>query len=62
MEEKVEENFRMGANAVWILDPRTQTGYQCEGSGIAEWKITPTLLVPGTPIRIEMSDLIADLD
>lgn len=62
MEEKVEEYFRMGVGAVWILDPRTQTGYQCEGVRIAEWKITPTLLVPGTPIRIEMSDLIADLD
>jgi Uma2 family endonuclease len=62
MEEKVEEYFAMGVRAVWIIDPRAQTGYQCEGARLADWKISPTLVVPGMPIRIEMSDIIADLD
>jgi Uma2 family endonuclease len=62
MEEKVEEYFRMGVPAVWIIDPRTQTGYQCEGARVADWRVTATLVVPGTTIRIEMSALLADLD
>jgi Uma2 family endonuclease len=62
MEEKVEEYFATGVRAVWIIDPLAQTGYQCEGARLADWKISPTLVVSGTPIRIEMSDIIADLD
>lgn len=62
MEEKVEEYFAMRVRSVWIIDPRAQTGYQCEGARLADWTISPTLVVAGTPIRIEMSDLVADLD
>jgi Uma2 family endonuclease len=62
MEEKIDEYFRMGVRAVWVIDPRTQTGYQCEGSSLQNWKVSPTLMVPDTPIRIEMSAVIADLD
>jgi Uma2 family endonuclease len=62
VEEKVEEYFRMGVRAVWIIDPRTQTGYQCEGAMLGDWKVSQTLTVPGTLIRIEMSALLADLD
>jgi Uma2 family endonuclease len=62
MEEKIEEYFRMGVRAVWIIDPRTQTGYQCEGASLKDWKVSQTLVVPDTPIRVEMSALRADLD
>jgi Uma2 family endonuclease len=62
MEEKIAEYFGMGVRAVWVVDPRTQTGYQCQGSSLQDWKASQTLAVPGTPIRIEMSSLLADLD
>jgi Uma2 family endonuclease len=62
MEEKIEEYFRMGVRAVWVIDPRTQTGYQCAGASFKDWKVSPALVVPGTPITIEMSAVIADLD
>ncbi|MBB6142217.1 Uma2 family endonuclease [Silvibacterium bohemicum] len=62
VEEKVDEYFRMGVRAVWVIDPRTQIGYQCEGARFHDWKVSSTLTVPGTPIRIEMSAVIADLD
>lgn len=61
-EVKVAEYFRMGVRAVWIIDPKTQTGYQCEGPSLQEWKASTMLTVPGTPIRLELSTLIADLD
>jgi Uma2 family endonuclease len=62
VEEKIDEYFRMGVRAVWVIDPRTQTGYQCEGARFHDWKVSSTLVVPGTPIHIEMSAVIADLD
>lgn len=62
MEEKIAEYFRMGVRVVWVIDPRTQAGYQCEGAGFEQWNMSPTLTVPGTPICIEMSAVIADLD
>jgi len=61
-EGKVTEYIRMGVRAVWIIDPKTETGYQCEGPSLPEWKPSATLIVPGTPIQLEMSTLIADLD
>ncbi|MBT9329444.1 Uma2 family endonuclease [Paracidobacterium acidisoli] len=62
MEDKIEEYFQMGVRAVWVIDPRTQTGYQCEGPHFQEWKAAAILTIPGTPVQIEMSALIADLD
>jgi Uma2 family endonuclease len=62
VEEKLEDYFRMGVRAVWVIDPRIQTGYQCEGPRFQDWKASSELAVPGTPIRIEMSALLADLD
>lgn len=62
MEEKIAEYFRMGVRAVWVVNPLTQTGYQCEGASFQQWKASQTLAVPGTIIRIEMSAIIADLD
>lgn len=62
MGEKLEDYFRMGVRAVWVIDPRTQTGYQCEGPDFKDWKASPVLIVPDMPIRIEMSALVADLD
>jgi Uma2 family endonuclease len=62
MQEKIEEYFRMGVRAVWIIDPRTQTGYQCTGPSLQEWRPSSTLAVPGTPIQLEIPALLADLD
>jgi len=62
MEVKVEEYFRMGVRAVWIVDPRTSTAYQCEGGSMRAWKPVEVLTVPGTPISIALKDIVADLD
>ena len=62
IEEKIEEYFRMGVRAVWVIDPRTQTGYQCSGATMRDWHVVEELVIPGTPVRITMRELIADLD
>lgn len=62
IEIKVEEYFRMGVRAVWIIDPRTSTAYQCAGSSMRDWKPVETLTVPDTPISLALKDLLADLD
>jgi Uma2 family endonuclease len=62
MEEKIAEYFRMGVRAVWVIDTRTQTGYQCAAAAPHEWTPVPTLTVPGTRIAIAITSLLADLD
>jgi Uma2 family endonuclease len=62
MEEKLAEYFQMGTRAVWVIDPRTQTGYQCHGPTMRDWQVVEELIIPGTPVRLAMRELIADLD
>lgn len=62
LEDKLAEYFAMGVRAVWVIDPRTSTAYQCEGPRFDQWKAAEVLAVPGTPISITVSDLRADLD
>jgi len=62
IETKVDEYFQMGVRAVWIIDPRTNTAYQCAGSSIRDWKSVDTLTVPDTPIILSLKDVLADLD
>lgn len=62
MEEKIDEYFRMGVRAVWVIEPRTNTAYQCAGGNIRDWKAVETLTIPGTPIALELQAVLADLD
>ncbi len=62
MEEKIDEYFRMGVRTVWIIDPRTSTAYQCAGGNIRDWKAVETLVIPDTPVSLEVKAVLADLD
>lgn len=62
MEDKIEEYFRMGVRAVWVIDPRRKIAYQCQGPAVSDWKPVETLLVPGSPIALELQAILADLD
>jgi Uma2 family endonuclease len=62
MEAKIQEYVDFGVRAVWVIDPGTRTAYQCAGGSIRDWKAVETLMVSGSEIRVEMKDLIADLD
>lgn len=62
IEDKIEEYFRMGVRAVWVIDPRRNIGYQCQGASLRDWKAVDTLVVPGSPIALDMQTILADLD
>lgn len=62
IEDKIEEYFRMGVRAVWVIDPRRKIAYQCEGASLRDWKAVEALTIPGTAVALEMRAILADLD
>jgi Uma2 family endonuclease len=61
MQQRVDDYFDFRTEHVWIIDPGLRKGYVCSKTGLQE----PTggvLLVPGTPIRVVLGELFAELD
>ncbi len=59
MKKRVADYQRMGVEAIWIIDPDTQTGQMCVGE---TWTDARRLLVAGTPIYVELDELFLYLD
>jgi Uma2 family endonuclease len=59
IQSRSTDYLQMGVRCVWIIDPASRTGRQCVG---AAWTATDTLTVPEADIRIDLSQLFADLD
>ncbi len=59
MHEKIEDYLRMGVSAVWIVDPRRRTAMFADGTGT---RSTDVLELPGTPIRVTIREMFAELD
>jgi Uma2 family endonuclease len=57
--ERVEDYRHFGVKNVWIIDPATQQGYDCQEQGILN---AHEFSVEGTPIRLALAELFADLD
>lgn len=62
MEARIQEYLDFGTRAVWLIDPRMRTAYQCESGSLRDWKAVDTLTVPETGIQVGVSELLADLD
>ncbi len=62
IEDKIDEYFSMGVRAVWVIDPRRQIGYQCQGPSLRDWKAVDELVIPGTPVALALRAIVADLD
>lgn len=58
-QERASDYRRMGVQTVWIIDPKTRTGRYCVGDS---WTAAERLIVPGTPIFVELGSLFARLD
>jgi Uma2 family endonuclease len=58
---KAAEYRQFGVEHLWILDPATRKAYGYTGSGFEAIQAA-VLTVPGTPIRVELSALFAELD
>jgi hypothetical protein len=50
-----------GIEHVWVVDPAARVGYRGTADGL-ELVRSGELTIPGTPIRIVLADLFAELD
>ncbi len=56
MRERVDDYLNFGVQHVWILDPAMRRAYVCSRTGFQEPE-NAVLVVPGTPIRLVLSEL-----
>lgn len=56
MQERVEDYRKFGVQNIWILDPGTRHGYNCQSSG---WLDAHEFQITGTPIRLVLSEVFA---
>jgi Uma2 family endonuclease len=59
--QRVDDYLRFGTEHVWVIDPELRKAYVCSASGFQEPE-SGALEVPGTPIRVVLSELFAELD
>ena len=58
---RVDDYLRFGTEHVWVVDPESRKAYVCSATGFQEPE-GDVLAVPGTPIRVVLSELFAELD
>ena len=56
MQDRINDYRKFGVSSIWILDPATQRGYDCQPSG---WLEATEFQVPNTPIRLVLSQIFA---
>jgi Uma2 family endonuclease len=61
MQEKAAEYRQFGVEHIWIIDPEPRIAYRYSGDALEEVR-TGELVVPGTPIRVVLSEMFAELD
>jgi Uma2 family endonuclease len=61
IQERVDDYFGMGVQAVWVVDPRRRKAFAA-GSGGYLYPATTELTVEGTPIRVDVAEVFAELN
>lgn len=56
MQDRIDDYRRLGVTSIWILDPGTRRGYDCQTSG---WLETAEFAIPNTPIRLVLNEVFA---
>ncbi len=56
MQERVTDYQQFGVNNIWILDPATHKGFDCQLSG---WLDATELHIANTPIRLSLPEIFA---
>lgn len=59
--ERVRDFHRMGVENVWILNPFTRDAWIAQNDG-SQQHVSDALVVEGTPIRIDLAEVWAELD
>ncbi|MGC2108995.1 MAG: Uma2 family endonuclease [Candidatus Korobacteraceae bacterium] len=60
MRERVDDYLNFGVQHIWILDPGSRRAYVCSRTGFQEPE-SGVLSVPGTPIRLVLSELFSQV-
>jgi len=61
LQEKVDDYLEFGVENVWVIDPETRRVWTADAYGLHLVQ-NGDLTVPGTPIRVVLSELFAELD
>ena len=61
MQDRFDDYFQMGVPHVWLLDPYRRRGYTATKTSLEE-AASGELTVPGTPIRLALPEVFAELD
>ena len=61
MQERVEDYISMGVQNVWVIDPARRYAWIAQDGGLHK-PVDHAFTVPGTPIRIALADIYAELD
>jgi Uma2 family endonuclease len=61
MQEKIDDYVDFGVENIWILDPETRQAWTADRTGTHPFE-GGELTVAGTPIRVVLGDLFAELD
>ncbi len=61
MQEKIDDYVEFGVENVWIIDPETRKAWTADRTGLHLVQ-DGELSVPGTPIRVVLSEAFAELD
>ena len=59
--QRVDDYFNFGTEHVWVVDPELRKAYVCSKTGMQEPE-GGVLTIPGTEIRVVLSELFAELD
>jgi Uma2 family endonuclease len=57
--EKAQDYRKMGVENIWLIDPATRSGQASTANG---WRETMDFEIPGTQIRLSLSELFDKLD
>ena len=61
VQERAEDYARMGVEHIWIIDPIRRQAWIATGDG-SQTHVDAELTVPGTPVRISLAEVFAELD
>ena len=61
MQNRIDDYLAFGIENVWVIDPETRRAWTADETGLHLIQ-NGELTVSGTPIRVVLSELFADLD
>jgi Uma2 family endonuclease len=61
LQEKIDDYVEFGIENIWVIDPETRRAWTADHAGLHPVQ-NGELAVPGTPIRVVLSEMFAELD